>query len=181
MSEVPWWFSLGHWHTGQWLGHVLGRYLKNQRKPGAPAFTCQGFCWHNHGWPEAAWRCRRAWHLDEQVPLSFVGLHPGVVVRSQKPPRADSLLHVLKQIRNRKQGKGWLEPVTQKAKRRRDRPSPSDQKWLQAGCLEPTVWSCRLHNHLRWLCKINLSLCQPSASQLRYWEQASPYSVSFRY
>lgn len=104
-----------HYDTGtlgQLVGHVLGHYLKTQGKPGAPAFTCQGFCWHNHGWPEAAWRYRRAWHLDEQVPLSFGGLHPGVAVHSQKPPQADSLLHVLKQIRNKRQGKGWLEPVT---------------------------------------------------------------------
>lgn len=30
----------------------------------------------------------------------------------KNPPQADSLLHVLKQIRNKKQGEGWLEPVT---------------------------------------------------------------------
>lgn len=105
VREVPPWFSLWHCHIGQLLGHVLGHYLKNQGKPEASAFTCQGFCWHNHGWLEAAWRCRRAWHLDEQVPLSFGGLHLGVAVHSQKPPQADSLLHVLKQIRNKRQEK----------------------------------------------------------------------------
>lgn len=116
VREAPPWFSLWHCHIGQLLGHVLGHYLKNQGKPEASAFTCQGFCWHNHGWLEAAWRCRRAWHLDEQVPLSFGGLHLGVAVHSQKPPQADSLLHVLKQIRNKRQEKGWLEPVTQEQK-----------------------------------------------------------------
>lgn len=91
----------------------LRSFLKHWGKPGARrAFTCQEFCWHNHGWPEAAWRCRRAWHLDGQVPLSFGGLHLGVAVHSQKPPQADSLLHVLKQIRNKGKGEGWLEPVT---------------------------------------------------------------------
>lgn len=113
VSEVLPWFSIWRRHIGQLLGHVLGRYLKNQGKPAAPAFTCQEFCWHNHGWLEAALRCRRAWHLGGQVPLSFGGLHPGVAVHSQKPPQADSLLHVLKQIRNKRGGKGWLEPVTQ--------------------------------------------------------------------
>lgn len=61
-------------------------------------FTCRGFCWHSHDWPVVAWKCRRAWHLDGQVPQSVGGLHQGVVGHSQKHPLTDSLLHVLKHM-----------------------------------------------------------------------------------
>lgn len=61
-------------------------------------FTCREFCWHSHDWPVVAWKCRRVWHLDGQVPQSFGELRQGVVDHSQKHPLTDSLLHVLKQM-----------------------------------------------------------------------------------
>lgn len=150
VEEAPPGFSLWHCHIGQLLGRVLGYYLKNQGKPEAPAFTCQEFCWHNHGWLEAAWRCHRAWRLDEQVPLSFGGLHPGVAVHSQKPPQADSLLHVLKQIRNKRQGKGWLEPVTKEKKCRFEDPQ-SLWSEMAAGWLS---WAWGLIVQATWIPQI---------------------------
>lgn len=61
-------------------------------------FTCQEFCWHNHGWPVAASKCHTVWHLDGQVPRSSGAQHQEVDDHSQKHPLTDSLLHVLKHM-----------------------------------------------------------------------------------
>lgn len=50
------------------------------------SLTCQGFCWHNHGWPEAVWRCHKVWPLGAPAPQFFASQHQVGVCHSQTPP-----------------------------------------------------------------------------------------------